>query len=398
LSALEHLKRLLPDRLKTAFLRCVPYERYSRYVWVRDAPFPGIEERSTYAPQVDVRLGIIKSHNFWHQYYSAACRELGVPYCTIDIERDDWMDQVRSSGCDLFLVWPTPFLSIWKQLYDERLAIIAGPLGKLVYPDLQAMWIYESKRRMNYWLAATGFPRPETWVFYDRREAMRFAETADLPIVTKTDLGSMASGVWIIRSRWQLRRAVRRAFGSGIVPRGSDRRDAQWGNIIFQRFVPGAREWRIIRIGDSYFGYEKLQVGDFHSGTAKWRYVRPPDELLNLTRELTDRGGFTSMSVDILVDEAGDFFVNELQGVFGMLNDYACMVEGKVGRMLRDTQTGRWRFEEGDFCRNRMCNLRVQVVVEMLRAHSTGKAPSQFLSGMLSPTSQPSKSSRTIAR
>jgi hypothetical protein len=362
------LKRLMPASMKSALVRYLPYDRYMRHVWAREAPFPGIEEVSSYPPKVGLRLGIIKSYNFWHQYYMAACRELGIAYCTIDIERADWIDQVCSSGCAAFLVWPTASLGVWKQMYDERLAILAGPLGKLVYPDLEAMWIYESKRRMSYWLAAAGFPHPKTWIFYNRDEAMAFTKIAELPIVTKTDLGAVASGVRIVRGRRQLQRVVHKAFSSGILRRGADRRDRQWGNVLFQEYIPQASEWRIIRIGESYFGYEKLRVGDFHSGTAQWRYIRPPDKLLHLTRELTARDGFTSMSVDIFLDEAGRCYVNELQGVFGMLNDYACMVDGKIGRMLHSAETGDWRFEEGDFCRNRMCNLRVQVLLDMLRS------------------------------
>jgi hypothetical protein len=72
------LKRLIPAEMKTALLKYLPYDRYMRYVWTREAPFPGIEEFSTFPPKVNVRLGIIKSYNFWHQYYMAACRELGV--------------------------------------------------------------------------------------------------------------------------------------------------------------------------------------------------------------------------------------------------------------------------------------------------------------------------------
>jgi glutathione synthase/RimK-type ligase-like ATP-grasp enzyme len=337
-----------------------------RHVWAQQAPFPGIEETSTYRGSVDVRVGIIKSFNYWHQYYAAACRELQVPYCMIDIERVDWMTQVRSSDCSAFLVWPTPYLSVWKQMYDERLAVIARLPGAMVYPELDAMLIYESKRRMHYWLAATGFPHPETWIFYNRDEAMAFAEASELPIVTKTDLGAVSSGVRILRRRDEVRRAVLKAFGRGVLRRGGDRRDREWGSVLFQRFVPDASEWRIIRIGESYFGYEKIRVGDFHSGTEQWRYVRPPDELLAITRQLTDRGRFTSMSVDVLVDRSGKSYVNELQGVFGMLNDYACMVDGKMGRMLHEDSTKAWHFEEGDFCRNRMCNLRVQAVLRLL--------------------------------
>lgn len=368
------LKGFVPDGLKTALVGYLPMDRYLRHLWARAAPFPGIEEVSQYPGKVGVRLGIVKTYCYWHQYYAAACRELGVPYCTIDIERADWMAQVQASGCAAFLVWPTASLHIWKQMYDERLAILAGPSGKLVYPEPEAMWIYESKRRMHYWLASTGFPHPETWIFYNRDEAMAFAETAELPIVTKTDLGAVSSGVRIIRDRRALRRMVRTAFGRGVLRRGNDRRDRQWGNVLFQRYIPGASEWRIIRIGESYFGYEKIRVGDFHSGTGLWRYVRPPENLLNLTRELTERGSFTSMSVDILVDDAGKFYVNELQGVFGMLKDYACMVDGETGRMLRDAATGTWHFEKGDFCRNRMCNLRVEVVLEMLKERGDPRA------------------------
>jgi glutathione synthase/RimK-type ligase-like ATP-grasp enzyme len=336
-----------------------------RHVWAKEAPFPGLEDVFLPSSSMDIRLGILKSHHLWHQYFMAACRELGVPYCTIDIERADWIDQIRSSGCDAFLVWPSASLSVWKQMFDERLAVLAGPLGKLVYPDATAMWIYESKRRMHYWLTSAGFPCPETWIFYNYDEAMAFAETAALPIVTKTDLGAVSSGVQIIRSRDQLRRIVKKAFGSGILRNGADRRDRQWSNVLFQRFIPQASEWRMIRIGDSYFGYEKLRVGDFHSGTLQWRYVRPPDNLLNLTREVTERGKFASMSIDIFLDESQTPYINELQGVFGMLNEYACMVDSKKGRMLLGPDG--WQFEEGDFCRNRMCNLRVQVVVQMLR-------------------------------
>jgi hypothetical protein len=55
----------------------------------------------------------------------------------------------------------------------------------------------------------------------------------------------------------------------------ADPRDRQWGSVLFQQYIPDAREWRMIRIGDSFFGYEKIKVGEFHSGSHKWSYSRP---------------------------------------------------------------------------------------------------------------------------
>ncbi len=49
-------------------------------------------------------------------------------------------------------------------------------LGKILFPSTDEIWFYESKRRMHYWLAAHGMPHPRTWVFYDRTQALDFAD------------------------------------------------------------------------------------------------------------------------------------------------------------------------------------------------------------------------------
>src|SRR5262249_33461193 len=187
-----------------------------------------------------------------HHDYRAACRDLRVSYCTIDIERSDWMTQVQSRDCAAFLVWPTAYLSVWKQLYDERLATLRQLTGRLIHPELEAMLIYESKRRMHYWLATAGVSHPRTWIVYNRAAAMAFADRAELPLVVKTDLGAEATGVRIIRNERDLRQTVRMAFGRGILRRGADRRDREWGTVLLQQYIPHAAEWRIIRIGQSY--------------------------------------------------------------------------------------------------------------------------------------------------
>ena len=357
----QRFKRLLPPGVKRAFRGLLPFDEYSTLVWARQAPFPGIPQRYSSPDSGSPRLAILEVPHHWHQYYAAACRDLGVSYYMLDV--------FAVGG----LVWAGLSLSPWKQLLDERLAVIDRQLGIPQFPDYEANWIYESKRRMHYWLAAHGFPQPRTDVFYRRQDAASFAARCQLPVVVKADIGACAQGVAIHRDRRSLQRAVREAFGRGVAVPGRDRRDRQWGTMLFQEFVPNAREWRMIRVGDSYFGYEKLAEGGFHSGTSQRSYVRPADELLDLTRRVTDAGRFTSMGVDVLLDEAGNGYITELQGVFGLVHDYACMVDGVAGRMLHEGNA--WVFEAGDFCRNRMCNLRVEAAVRALSARSAG-APS----------------------
>jgi hypothetical protein len=367
LAKAKRLRQVIPGPIKKLARHFFSFEEYFRESWRLENEYDK-EETSDYPGEVDVRLGIIKEFTHQHRYYIGACRELGVPYKVIDISGPNWIEAVRTSGCDGFLVWPSVFITVWKQMFDERLAIICTELGKAVYPSYKEMWFYESKRRMFYWLEVRGFPHPETWVFYNRAEALKFAQTVKLPIVFKTDLGATSSGVKIFRDRSALRRFVKRCFAKGIVRKPGDPRDRQWGCALFQEYLPGAAEWRMIRIGDSYFGYEKLKVGDFHSGSHTWKYSRPPSALLDLLRDITDAGCFLSMDLDVFVTKDGKHLVNEMQTVFAMGNPYEmCVVNGKPGRMIYEQESNSWHFEPGNFCQNYLCNLRVQHFLEQLR-------------------------------
>jgi len=363
------LKKLIPVSLKRLGRRLLPLEAYDPVKWLAEDPYADAEEVSTYPARVNLRLGIIKEFTRLHSLYIGACRELGVPYCVVDISGPDWIEQIERSGCDAFLVRPSGQITVWKQMYDERLRVLVQDLGKILFPSYDEIWLYESKRRMHYWLAANEIPHPKTWVFYDRRQALAFARETPLPIVFKADFGSGSKGVRILRDRPSLRRLINRSFARGFLKTGSDLRDRQWGSVLFQEFLPDAAEWRMIRIGESFFGYEKVRKGQFHSGSHCWRYGRPRSDLLDFVREITDKHNFRSMDIDVLVTQQHQYFVNELQAVFGMGNPYEmCVVNGKAGRMIHDSMTNDWRFEEGDFCRNKLCNLRVETLVRLLQA------------------------------
>lgn len=372
LAQAQSAKRLIPKRLKYLARRLLPLESYDPQRWLAEDPYAEVEEVSTYPGKVDVTLGIFKEFTRIHSFYIGACRELGVPYKVIDISGPDWLKRVRESGCDAFLVRPSGQITVWKQMFDERLKVIAHDLNKTIFPSYDAIWFYESKRRMHYWLQAHDVPHPRTWVYYDRQEALAFVDATPLPIVFKTDFGSGAMGVQILTDRGKLSRLVNRCFRKGIVKSGGDPRDRQWGSVLFQEFLPNVREWRMIRVGESYMGYQKLQRGQFHSGSQSFQYQRPPDRLLDWVRETTDRGDFRSMALDVFVTAEGDYLVNELQTTFALHVDEGIpMVDGEPGRFVYQPDAEAWQFEPGHFCRNKLCNLRVEALLDQLGV-STG--------------------------
>lgn len=334
--------------------------------WISQDPYSNDPPELIYETESPYTLGIIKE--FWHshKYFIGACRELKISYKVLDISGPDWHQVIRDSGCDAFLVYPSVHLGYWKQMYDEKLKIIVEYDNKTIFPSLNALWIWESKRRMHYWLDANNIPHPKTWVFYNRKEALSFVDKAILPIVYKSDLGSGASGVKIFRDRDKLKKHVTLCFNRGFTTYRRGPADKEFGVIILQEYIENVREWRMIRIGDSYFGYEKVKIGEYHSGTHERNCTMPPENLLNLTRKITDLGNFLSMDLDIFITHDGNYLINELQPLFGMEDPHVCVVDGEPGRMLLDGNSQSWFFEKGNFFQNNLCNLRVKTLLQIL--------------------------------
>ncbi|MGD2174235.1 MAG: hypothetical protein PVJ27_02440 [Candidatus Brocadiaceae bacterium] len=358
-------RKVIPKPLRRLGYRLLPQRR------LRDRMTKAeYEEKITAvvpAPQsTDVKIGIITDPLRRHGNYEAACLELGVPYELVDISGADWMEQVQSAGCDAFVVWPSHITTVTKAMFDERLRVLAEDMGRMLFPSYGALWLYESKRRIRDWFVVHGVPHPETWVFFDAEKAMDFLAGTDYPLIFKTDLGSSASGVEVVRTKGEAARIVEKCFGNGYLAHRHDCRDRQWGQALFQKYVRNAREWRTARVGDSYFANQKVRRGEFHSGSREVLYCRPPDRILDFCREIADKGPFLSVNIDVLETEDGELLANEFHAVWGSKQPDLTIVDGEPGRFRYEERTRRWKFEPGKYCRHTLCNLRVRTVLELL--------------------------------
>jgi glutathione synthase/RimK-type ligase-like ATP-grasp enzyme len=327
--------------------------------------YEAIIAQATAVPHTtDFCMGIIRDRMLSHAYYEAACMEMGVPYRLIDIEKATWVDEIRRIDCSAFLARPFVQTQAGKHLYDDRLRLIAEEMDTLLYPDMRSLWLFESKFRQADWMQLRGIPHPETWVFHDQKEAEAFVSDAPLPLVFKTDMGAAASGVKILHTRREAQRTIRVCFGRGYRRQRVAQSERQQRSALLQEFIPDALEWRIIRIGDSWFGRQKGKVGEFHSGTKAVMWETPPTALLDLCHEITDAAGFRSMCMDILETRDGRFLVIEFHVYFGLKNPHAMHVAGQSGRFIRSADG--WHFEPGAFCKNNLCNLRIEDVLRQL--------------------------------
>lgn len=333
-----------------------------------------------------------------HLGWVHACENIqdSIDYKIVDLTLTDWFEKVLKENFDIYLTSPPCRTSHFKQLYDERLYIISKILKKNIYPTFEESIIYENKRMLSYWLEANNIQHPKTFIFYTKKEAKSYIDNVIYPFVGKINIGAAGSGVKIIHTRKEAvkyidkafsKKGLKRRFGPNRVT-GSPSKwfkkavkspeyafskvkeyfeihgDAQRGFVIFQEFIPHEFEWRVVKIGESYFAHKKAKIKDMASGTKEKIYDNPPLNLLNFAKEICEKYNFNSMALDIFVNERGEYLVNELQTVFGQSDTYQMLVNGKPGRYIYKDQ--QWIFEEGDFNSNKSYDLRLKYVIDLL--------------------------------
>ncbi len=330
-----------------------------------------------------------------HIYWLKACEAFSdsIIYQIVDLTKNDWLEQINNKKFDVLLAMPSGLCNRFKQLYDERIYILQKILGFRIFPSAEEIFINENKRFLSFWLDANKLPHPRTWVFYHQNEAFEFLYNTAYPVVAKTNLGASGKGVVIIKNLKEALKYTKETFSgrgasqrigpnlktAGLLKRGfnyllnpSKIKDKlfiyknraagiQIGFVIFQEFIPHDFEWRVVRIGDSFFAHKKLKQGEKASGSLIKGYENPPLILFDFVKEITDKHKFFSQAIDIFETPKG-LVINEMQCVFGQSDPFQMLINGKSGRYIFINNS--WQFEAGDFNRNKSFNLRVKYLID----------------------------------
>lgn len=328
-----------------------------------------------------MKLGILTSFDNSYKQYIKSCEDLGIAYEIINFTSDYWLENVKKTDCDGFLVRPPCEKQEHNSIYMERLYFMHSILKVPIYPSYRSLFLYENKRVTGDWLEHFGFPHLKTHVFQSKKDALNFIDKSEFPLVFKTNIGSSASGVDIARSHKEALKWVNRAFGrfspfykyrfypSRFFIKLPDNMITQRNFVIIQNYVEIKWEWRMIRIGESYFGRRKLLKDGFASGSKLTGWGKPPEQLLYIIKEISEKQGFSNISVDFLETIDGNFLVNELHALYGSTPEITrdgseMYIDGKPGRFI--FKEDKFVFEEGIFNQNVSYLLRVKDFVNQL--------------------------------
>lgn len=341
-----------------------------------------------------MRVAILRDNNPESSAkWELACQKMNIEYHTIDMLRNDWLKLLNNFAPDFCVSRPPGDIQQKKQVFDQKLFFIQSHTLYHVFPGYNETVIYENKATLAYFLDINEIPHPQTFVSYSLNESLEYVESAHFPIVAKTLIGAAGSGVKILKAKSDAVNYIKIAFNTGIKRRygpnrktGSPKKwinkalnspayffkklkeykarnaDTQKGVVLFQEYIQHDFEWRCVKIGDSYFAYKKLKIGEQASGSKEFEYGAPPLELLDFTKRLCDRFQYNFMAVDLFFTN-NKIYVNELQTIFGHKNPYICKVNDIVGRYVY--QNNQWIFEEGDFNTNESFDLRLKTALSL---------------------------------
>ena len=326
-----------------------------------------------------------------------ACEKKGISFAIVDISSHDWLEKIVFEKPDILLTRPSGLTAPFKIMYDERLQIAVRELNIPCFPTLPEVLIYENKKYFSYWLKANKIPHPQTHVFYKKEEALRRAqERTSVPQVPKNHVGRLLREKKILHHVQDLEqyilntfsgkgaskrvgpnlkkgRILQRAFRLLLKPTQLKNKvdvykaralDVQKDFVLFQEHIPHTFEWRVVRLGNSFFAHKKMMQGEMTSGSLLKNYGNPPLELLDFVEQITDKHHFHSQAVDIFESPQG-YLVNEMQCIFGQSDAFQMKVDGKIGRYIHSNN--QWIFEEGDFNTNESYDLRLAAALDYLK-------------------------------
>lgn len=228
-----------------------------------------------------------------------------------------------------------------------------------VWPNKQENYLYESKCRASQYLESLNIPTPKTIVKYTEAGAIECLQQMDFPFIIKTNTGASSSGVFLIKNKKEAYKSIRYLFANGFLRQGAYRRDLDYGYIYLQEFIPDVREYRIIKVGESWFGHEKLGKDGsvLYSGSGVNSWEIPSKSVFEFCYNIAHSNKFNVMSFDVFETKCGKLLINELQTWFGSYNPSQMYKDGIPGRFIK--QEDEWRFEEGIFNYNQGLNLRI---------------------------------------
>lgn len=161
-----------------------------------------------------MRLAIHNTKSSFAERWIAYCEEKHIPYKIVNCHANDIVQQL--ADCDA-LLWHHQQGGPKDILFAKQLLFSLEQSGKKVFPDFNTGWHFDDKIGQKYLLEALNITElVPTWVFYNKADALKWADSVSFPKVFKLRGGAASQNVRLVRTKAMARKLIDRAFGKGF--------------------------------------------------------------------------------------------------------------------------------------------------------------------------------------
>ena len=275
-----------------------------------------------------------------------------IEHMRMDIHQKDFWQKL--SELDLFIFrWGQ--LSDHHQLAKTILPIIENEMDIKCFPNTETWWHFDDKIRQYYLLKNYNFPMIESWIFWDKKEAIDWIKTANYPKVFKLKSGAGSENVILVKDKDHALLLTKLMFSEGAmlgrIPDKTNIRfqhfslkkelrriarigkrtllnvdvDSYWQReknyIYFQKFLPNNEfDTRVTVIGGRTFAYRRYtRDNDFRaSGSGKINYDKDAIDIrmVKIAQEVSAKLKFQSMAYDFIYNNNKEPEICEISYTF----------------------------------------------------------------------------------
>ena len=250
-----------------------------------------------------------------------------------------------------------------KQIAQTIIPIIENEMKIPCFPNWETSWHFDDKIKQYYLLKQHGFPIIDSYIFWEKEEALKWLESTSMPVVFKLKGGAGSNNVILVKNKANAKRLISDMFGKGMKSgRISDENSLRLrhfnpyrklrrfgGDILrkvrgvyeplfwqvdknyalFQKFLPNNLfDTRVSIIGERAFAFRRFnRENDFRaSGSGRIDYDVNEIDLrsVEIAFDISNKLNFQSMAYDFLFNGRKELEISEVSYTYVDTAVYNC--------------------------------------------------------------------------
>lgn len=287
----------------------------------------------------------------WIKY----CQEKGIDYKIVNAFDSNIVDQLKDSDAFMWHHHPAIFEDV---IVAKKILFSLEHSGIKVFPNFRTGWHFDDKVAQKYLFESMNIPYVPSFIFYDKKEAIKWAKKTNYPKVFKLKGGAGAANVKLAKNRKEAISLIKTAFGEGFpqfnpvdnlkerfnklrngkdtyfgVLKGIGRLAIQTnfsklqppekGYAYFQEFMPNNKfDIRVIVVGDKAFAIKRLVRENDFRASGSGNIVYDPNEIniecIKMAFSVNDKVNSQSIAFDFIFDEQNKPLIVEISYGFAI--------------------------------------------------------------------------------